>query len=143
MRLKYIVAITVFLAANAHAVVITNMSDLLIWQSANESKPSAKHDLSADLSKPILQYTRAKGPIKVSTRYAKKIDEKCAVIAVTYDIANTLTTTGKYLSYTQTALAFGCVDGSQPSIQPNLASMSVLMDQITQKDIQSFIEGSK
>lgn len=129
--------------SSAYAVTVEDLNDMLIWQVNNPTKPSAAHLLGGIPAKKMLEFTHALGPIHIKTSYLKKIDTKCAVIAVTYIIERTLTKNGERVTYAQTVPNITCKDGSQPTIQPNIASLSAMMDQITKAEMQPFIQGVK
>lgn len=99
------------MASSAHAVVVDNMLDVVRWQYENPVKVSAKHRLSDRAAAPIKEYTRANGPVFIKTAFAEKLDSRCATIAVTYFIENTLTISGKRVPYTQTVPVPYCRDG--------------------------------
>lgn len=99
------------MASAAHAVVVDNPLDVVRWQYENPVKVSAKHRLSDRAAAPIKEYARANGPVFIKTAFAEKLDDRCATIAVTYFIENTLTRSGKRVPYTQTVPVPFCRDG--------------------------------
>lgn len=54
--------------------------------------------IDRDSSGSCMAYTRANGPVFIKTAFAEKLDDRCATIAVTYFIENTLTRSGKRVS---------------------------------------------
>lgn len=96
---------------SAHALVLDSTLDVVRWQYENPKKVSAKHRLSDKAAAPIMDYTRAQGPVFIKTAYGERLDARCASISVTYIIENTLTTAGKRVQYTQTVPVPFCSDG--------------------------------
>ncbi len=95
----------------ANALVIDSTLDVVRWQYENPKKVSAKHRLSDKAAAPIMEYTRSQGPVFIKTAFGERLDAKCAAIAVTYIVENTLTTSGKRVQYTQTVPVPFCADG--------------------------------
>lgn len=84
-------------------------------------------DGKAPISKPIQMigsaeqniksYTRADGPIFYTARLEKRLDKQCGIIVLKVDVHNTLTTSGKKVTYTGYSPIAICPDGKPPQHQ--------------------------
>lgn len=95
----------------AQALVIDDQTDIVRWQYENPGKRSAKHRLADAVARPLLEYTHAEGPIHIQTTFGRRLDDRCAVVEVTYHIQGTLRRDGQRVTYSQVVPVPFCKDG--------------------------------
>jgi hypothetical protein len=70
--------------------------------------------LVGDSATDIMNYTQALGPVYFTAKFVSKLPEDCALLAVRMEVRNTLTTTGKRVTYVGMVPMPLCRDGKPP-----------------------------
>jgi len=75
--------------------------------------------LIGDSATNITNFSQSLGPVYYTAKFVTKLADGCALLAVKMDVHNTLTTTGKRVTYTQMLPMPLCRDGKPPRFKLN------------------------
>ena len=81
--------------------------------------------LVGDSATGIMNFSQSLGPVYYTAKFVTKLAEGCSLLAVKMDVHNTLTTTGKRVTYTQVLPMPLCRDGKPPRFRMNPQQLAI------------------